>query len=89
MTASTENYRTRSEFAGIRASGRSVRTPMAVSCEMKDGLIRSARIYLMVNVLVAPDHRLTSRRARSRPAHLRSHYRANRRMPYASCCFMA
>ena len=41
------------EFAGIPASGRSVRVPIAVSYEVKDGLIRSARIYLMVNVLVA------------------------------------
>lgn len=41
------------EFAGIAASGRSVRVPIAVSYEVKDGLISSARIYLMVNVLVS------------------------------------
>ena len=40
------------DFAGIAATGRSVRVPLAVSYEVRDGLIRTARIYLMVNVLI-------------------------------------
>ena len=39
------------EFAGIPATGRSIRVPLAVSYELEGGLIRKARIYLMVNLL--------------------------------------
>jgi len=40
------------EFAGIPATGRDVRAPIAVSYEMENGLIKRARIYLMINVLL-------------------------------------
>ena len=39
------------EFAGIPATGRSIRVPLAVSYELEGGLITKARIYLMANVL--------------------------------------
>jgi hypothetical protein len=41
------------DFAGIPATGRDVRVPLAVSYDMENGLIKRARIYLMVNVLVS------------------------------------
>ena len=40
------------DFAGIPATGRDVRVPLAVSYEMENGLIKRARIYLMVNILI-------------------------------------
>lgn len=40
------------EFAGIPATGREIRVPLAVSYDLEDSLIRRARIYLMVNILV-------------------------------------
>lgn len=40
------------DFAGISATGRDVRVPLAVSYDMENGLIKRARIYLMVNVLI-------------------------------------
>jgi hypothetical protein len=40
------------EFAGIAATGRDVRVPLAVTYEVENGLIRSARIYLLANVLL-------------------------------------
>lgn len=39
------------EFAGIPATGRNIRVPLAVSYELEGGLITMARIYLMANVL--------------------------------------
>jgi hypothetical protein len=39
-------------FAGIPATGRAVRVPLSVAYEMENGLIKRARIYLMVNVLL-------------------------------------
>lgn len=39
------------EFGGIPATGRAVRVPLAVSYDLENGLIKRARIYLMVNVL--------------------------------------
>jgi|GEM_PF-1993492 len=41
------------EFAGIAATGKNVRVPLAVSYEVEGGLIRRARIYMLVNVLLA------------------------------------
>ena len=41
------------DFAGIPATGRDVRVPLAVSYEMENGLIKKARIYLMVNILIS------------------------------------
>ena len=41
------------EFAGIAATGRSVRVPIAVSYDLKDGAITSARIYFELPVLMA------------------------------------
>ena len=40
------------DFAGIPATGRDVRVPLAVAYDMENGLIKRARIYLMVNVLI-------------------------------------
>lgn len=40
-------------FAGIPATGRDVNVPIAVSYELKNGLIQGARIYLLVNVLIS------------------------------------
>jgi hypothetical protein len=40
------------EFAGIPATGRDVRVPLAVTYEVENGLIKRASIYLLVNVLV-------------------------------------
>ncbi len=40
-------------FSGIAATGREVRVPLSVAYELENGLIQKARIYLMVNVLVA------------------------------------
>lgn len=40
-------------FAGIPATGRDVDVPLCVTYEVSDGLIQRARIYLLVNVLVA------------------------------------
>ena len=40
------------EFGGVPATGRSVKVPLAVSYELEGGLIKKARIYLMVNVLL-------------------------------------
>jgi hypothetical protein len=40
------------DFAGIPATGRDVRVPLAVSYDMENGLIKRARIYLMVNILI-------------------------------------
>jgi hypothetical protein len=40
------------EFAGIPATGRPVRVPLAVSYDLENGLIKRARIYLLVNVLI-------------------------------------
>lgn len=39
-------------FAGIPATGRDVRVPIGVAYDMENGLIKKARIYLMVNVLL-------------------------------------
>jgi hypothetical protein len=41
------------DFAGIPATGRDVRVPIAVSYDMENGLIKRARIYLLVNVLIS------------------------------------
>lgn len=41
------------EFAGIPATGRTIRVPISVAYELEDGLITRARIYLMSNVLLA------------------------------------
>jgi len=41
------------DFAGIPATGRDVSVPLAVSYEMEGDKIKRARIYLMVNVLIA------------------------------------
>jgi hypothetical protein len=38
-------------FGGIPATGRDINVPLAVSYELENGLIKSARIYLMANVL--------------------------------------
>jgi hypothetical protein len=40
------------DFAGIPATGRDVRVPIAVAYDMENGLIKRARIYLLVNVLI-------------------------------------
>ena len=40
-------------FAGIPATGRDVDVPLCVTYEVSGGLIQSARIYLLVNVLLA------------------------------------
>lgn len=40
-------------FAGIPATGREVDVPLCVTYEVSGGLIQRARIYLLVNVLVA------------------------------------
>ena len=37
---------------GIPATGRNVRVPLAVSYEVEGGLIKRARIYMLVNVLL-------------------------------------
>ena len=39
-------------FAGIPATGRDVKVPLAVSYDLENGLIKRARIYMMVNVLL-------------------------------------
>jgi len=39
-------------FAGIPATGREVDVPLCVTYEVRDGLIRRARIYMLVNVLI-------------------------------------
>ena len=39
--------------AGVPATGREVNVPLCVTYELSGGLIRQARIYLMVNVLLA------------------------------------
>jgi hypothetical protein len=49
MVVGTHNH----DFAGVAASGRPVKVPLAVSYEMEGGLIKRARIYLMFNVLMA------------------------------------
>jgi hypothetical protein len=40
------------DFAGIPATGRDVSVPIAVSYELDGDKIKTARIYLMVNVLI-------------------------------------
>jgi limonene-1,2-epoxide hydrolase len=40
-------------FAGIPATGREVDVPLCVTYEVSDGMIQRARIYLLVNVLLA------------------------------------
>jgi len=40
-------------FAGIPATGRDVDVPLCVTYDVRDGLISRARIYLLVNVLLA------------------------------------
>jgi limonene-1,2-epoxide hydrolase len=40
-------------FAGIPATGRDVDVPLCVTYEVSGGLIQRARIYLLVNVLLA------------------------------------
>lgn len=40
------------DFAGIPATGRNVKVPIAVAYEVEGGQIRRARIYLMANVLI-------------------------------------
>ena len=40
-------------FAGVPATGREVNVPLCVTYELRGGLITQARIYLMVNVLLA------------------------------------
>lgn len=40
-------------FAGVPATGRSVDVPLCVTYALSGGLITQARIYLMVNVLLA------------------------------------
>jgi hypothetical protein len=39
------------EFGGIPASGKQIRVPISVSYELENGLIKTARVYLMANVL--------------------------------------
>lgn len=39
-------------FAGVPATGREVKVPISVAYELENGLIKRARIYLMVNVLL-------------------------------------
>jgi hypothetical protein len=39
-------------FAGIPATGRDVKVPIAVSYDLENGLVKRARIYMMVNVLL-------------------------------------
>ena len=39
------------DFGGVAATGRNVRVPISVAYDLEGGLIKSARIYLMVNVL--------------------------------------
>lgn len=46
------------EFAGIPASGRAIRVPLSVAYELEGDQIKTARIYLMANVLfeqIRPD----------------------------------
>src|SRR5829696_5275471 len=40
------------EFAGIPATGRQVRVPLCVVYDLEDGLIRRARVYLEMPVLM-------------------------------------
>jgi hypothetical protein len=40
------------DFAGIPATNRDVRVPLAVSYDVENGLIQRARIYLQLNVLI-------------------------------------
>lgn len=40
------------DFAGIPATGRNVKVPIAVAYDVEGGQIRRARIYLMANVLI-------------------------------------
>lgn len=40
-------------FAGIPATGREVDVPLCVTYEVSGGLVQRARIYLLVNVLLA------------------------------------
>ena len=40
-------------FAGVPATGREVDVPLCVTYEVSDGKIQRARIYLLVNVLLA------------------------------------
>lgn len=40
------------EFAGIAPTQKEVSVPMAVTYELKDGLVQEARIYMQVNVLM-------------------------------------
>ena len=40
------------EFAGIAPTQKSVRVPLCVTYSLENGLIREARIYMMVNVLI-------------------------------------
>lgn len=39
------------EFAGIAATGNTVRVPLSVAYDLEGGLIKRARIYLLVNIL--------------------------------------
>ena len=40
-------------FAGIPATNRDVDVPLCVTYEVRDGMVQRARIYLLVNVLLA------------------------------------
>lgn len=40
------------EFAGIPATGKSVRVPLCVVYELKDGMIARARVYMLVSVML-------------------------------------
>ena len=49
------------EFAGVPATGRNVDVPLCVTYNLSGGLIKQARIYLMVNVLLAQITRANQR----------------------------
>ena len=40
------------EFAGLQATNKEVDVPFCVSYDLKDGLIKEARIYMLVNVMM-------------------------------------
>ncbi|MDP9229328.1 MAG: ester cyclase [Bacteroidota bacterium] len=40
------------EFAGMQPTNKEVRVPLCVTYDLKDGMIKTARIYLLVNVMM-------------------------------------
>jgi len=40
------------EFAGLQPTNKEVNVPLCVTYDLKDGLIKEARIYLLVNVMM-------------------------------------